>query len=181
MDVAVLLQGCTITPQHLLYSRNALFNKVLYKQGPPPSSAVLFSLAVTRRCCWCCRCRRGRRRRRRHSPRRRAAQGLNPHFYCLPILKHEKHRQALLKAATSGVTSPPPPPPPPQLPQPLCQPLCQPPQPLCCCDAAAGNPKFFAGTDSAPHMESTKLTCCGCAGCFTAAFAPELYATAFDR
>jgi dihydroorotase len=87
----------TITAQHLLYNRNALF------QG-----------------------------------------GVRPHYYCLPILKREEHRQALLQAATSG------------------------------------NPKFFLGTDSAPHETTTKETACGCAGCYTAYAGIELYAEAFD-
>lgn len=89
--------GATITPQHLLYSRNALF------QG-----------------------------------------GLRPHWYCLPVLKREGHRQALLQAATSG------------------------------------NPRFFLGTDSAPHERSTKESSCGCAGCFSAPCALELYLQAFE-
>jgi len=89
--------AATITPQHLLFNRNALF------QG-----------------------------------------GLRPHFYCLPILKREEHRQALLQAATSG------------------------------------NPKFFLGTDSAPHTRTSKESSCGCAGCFSALHALELYAEAFD-
>ncbi len=71
------------------------------------------------------------------------AGGIRPHFYCLPILKREPHRQALLKAATSG------------------------------------NPKFFLGTDSAPHARQQKESACGCAGCYTAHAALELYATAF--
>lgn len=71
--------------------------------------------------------------------------GVRPHYYCLPILKRESHRLALLKAATSG------------------------------------NPRFFLGTDSAPHAQHTKETACGCAGCYTAAHALELYATAFER
>lgn len=70
--------------------------------------------------------------------------GIKPHNYCLPILKREKHRQALLDAATSG------------------------------------SPKFFLGTDSAPHMQSKKETACGCAGIYTAHAAIELYAEAFD-
>lgn len=90
--------SATITPQHLLENRNAIF--------------------------------RG---------------GINPHNYCLPILKKEKDRQWLLLAATSG------------------------------------NPKFFAGTDSAPHVASRKYTSCGCAGCFTAPMALPLYATAFEQ
>lgn len=89
--------AATITPQHLLYSRNAIF------QG-----------------------------------------GIRPHWYCLPVLKRETHRQALLKAATSA------------------------------------NPRFFLGTDSAPHEQSTKETSCGCAGCFTAPYALELYLQAFE-
>ena len=60
------------------------------------------------------------------------AKGLNPHFFCLPILKREEDRLALMSAATSG------------------------------------DPRFFAGTDSAPHMEANKLSCCGHAGCFSA-------------
>lgn len=70
--------------------------------------------------------------------------GICPHYYCLPILKRERHRQALLQAATSG------------------------------------NPKFFLGTDSAPHPRSGKETACGCAGCYTAYTALELYAEAFE-
>jgi len=89
--------AATITPQHLLYSRNALF------QG-----------------------------------------GIRPHWYCLPILKREVHRQALLQAATSG------------------------------------SPKFFLGTDSAPHEQATKEAACGCAGCFSAPYAIELYLQAFE-
>jgi dihydroorotase len=89
--------AATITPQHLLYNRNALF------QG-----------------------------------------GLRPHNYCLPVLKREVHRRALVKAATSG------------------------------------NPKFFLGTDSAPHARGAKEAACGCAGCYTAAYALELYAEAFE-
>jgi dihydroorotase len=89
--------SATITPQHLLYSRNALF-----------------------------------------------AGGLRPHFYCMPILKRESHRQALVAAATSG------------------------------------SPKFFLGTDSAPHEKHRKeSSCCG-AGCYTAHAALELYAEAFE-
>ena len=89
--------AATITPQHLLHNRNALF--------------------------------RG---------------GIRPHYYCLPILKRESDRQALLGAATSG------------------------------------NPKFFLGTDSAPHERGTKEAACGCAGMFTAHAAIELYAEAFE-
>ena len=70
--------------------------------------------------------------------------GIRPHHYCLPVLKRETHRQALLAAATSG------------------------------------NPKFFLGTDSAPHAKSTKEAACGCAGCYTAHAGIELYAEAFD-
>lgn len=90
--------GATITPQHLLYSRNAIF------QG-----------------------------------------GLRPHYYCLPVLKRETHRHALLQAATSG------------------------------------NPKYFLGTDSAPHARSAKETACGCAGCYSAYHALALYAEAFEQ
>ncbi len=89
--------AATITPQHLLYNRNALL-----------------------------------------------AGGIRPHHYCLPVLKREQHRQALVLAATSG------------------------------------NPKFFLGTDSAPHTTSTKENACGCAGCFSAPIALELYAEAFE-
>jgi hypothetical protein len=87
----------TITPQHLLWNRNALF--------------------------------RG---------------GLRPHAYCLPVLKREVHRLALVAAATSG------------------------------------NPKFFLGTDSAPHARGAKESDCGCAGVYSAHAAIELYAEAFD-
>ena len=89
--------GATITPQHLIYSRNALF-----------------------------------------------AGGIRPHRYCLPVLKRESHRQALIQAATGG------------------------------------NPKFFLGTDSAPHLRRAKESACGCAGCYTAHAALELYAEAFE-
>jgi dihydroorotase len=71
--------------------------------------------------------------------------GIRPHYYCLPVLKREEHRQALVKAATSG------------------------------------NPKFFLGTDSAPHPKGLKEHACGCAGCYTALHAMELYAEAFDH
>jgi dihydroorotase len=70
--------------------------------------------------------------------------GIRPHHYCLPILKREEHRLALIKAATSG------------------------------------NPKFFLGTDSAPHARHAKETTCGCAGIYTAHAGIELYAEAFD-
>jgi dihydroorotase len=89
--------AATITPQHLLLNRNAIF-----------------------------------------------AGGIQPHFYCLPILKRERDRQSLLDAATSG------------------------------------NPRFFLGTDSAPHERAAKENACGCAGMFTAHAAIELYAEAFD-
>ena len=72
------------------------------------------------------------------------AGGVRPHHYCLPVLKRETHRRALVKAAVSG------------------------------------NPKFFLGTDSAPHARNTKEAACGCAGCYTALNALELYAEAFE-
>jgi dihydroorotase len=90
--------AATITPQHLLYNRNAIL-----------------------------------------------AGGIRPHYYCLPVLKREQHREALVRAATSG------------------------------------NPKFFLGTDSAPHLTSLKENACGCAGCFSAPVALELYAEAFEQ
>jgi dihydroorotase len=90
--------GATITPQHLLHDRNAIFSG-----------------------------------------------GIRPHYYCLPILKRERDREALVAAAVSG------------------------------------NPRFFLGTDSAPHERATKETACGCAGMFTAHAAIELYAEVFDR
>jgi dihydroorotase len=89
--------AATITPQHLLYSRNALF-----------------------------------------------AGGLRPHLYCLPVLKRETHRQSLVAAATSG------------------------------------SPKFFLGTDSAPHAKSMKEDACGCAGCYSAPVALPSYAEVFE-
>ncbi len=89
--------AATITPQHLLYSRNAML-----------------------------------------------VGGVRPHLYCLPVLKRETHREALVRAATSG------------------------------------NPKFFLGTDSAPHARATKEHACGCAGCYSAPAALELYAEAFE-
>jgi dihydroorotase len=89
--------AATLTPQHLLYNRNAIFTG-----------------------------------------------GLRPHYYCLPVLKREQHRQALIQAATSG------------------------------------SPKFFLGTDSAPHASVMKEnSVCG-AGCYTALSALELYAEAFE-
>jgi dihydroorotase len=89
--------AATITPQHLLHNRNAIF------EG-----------------------------------------GIRPHYYCLPILKTEPDREALLAAAVSG------------------------------------NPRFFLGTDSAPHAQSAKENACGCAGMFSAHAGIELYAEAFD-
>lgn len=71
--------------------------------------------------------------------------GIRSHHYCLPVLKREEHRKALLLDA-----------------------------------ATSGNPKFFLGTDSAPHGRRTKECACGCAGCFTAHAGIELYAEAFD-
>ncbi|KVO62072.1 dihydroorotase [Burkholderia stagnalis] len=71
--------------------------------------------------------------------------GIRPHYYCLPVLKRETHRIALVEAATSG------------------------------------NPRFFLGTDSAPHARNAKEAACGCAGCYTALHALELYAEAFDN
>ena len=89
--------AATITPQHLLWSRNALF-----------------------------------------------AGGLRPHVYCLPVLKREEHRVALVRAATSG------------------------------------SPKFFLGTDSAPHARAAKESACCGAGCYSAPLALPLYAEAFE-
>jgi dihydroorotase len=71
--------------------------------------------------------------------------GIRPHHYCLPVLKRETHREALVEAATSG------------------------------------NPKFFLGTDSAPHARDAKEGACGCAGIYTAHAAIELYAAAFEE
>ncbi|HWS78016.1 MAG TPA: dihydroorotase [Thermomonas sp.] len=71
--------------------------------------------------------------------------GVRPHWYCLPVLKRETHREALVAAAISG------------------------------------NPKFFLGTDSAPHSKGAKEAACGCAGCYTAYAALELYAEAFEQ
>jgi dihydroorotase len=89
--------GATITPQHLLYNRNAIF-----------------------------------------------VGGIRPHYYCLPVLKTEPDRVALVEAAMSG------------------------------------NPRFFLGTDSAPHARHTKEHACGCAGMFSAHAGIELYAEAFE-
>lgn len=72
------------------------------------------------------------------------AGGIRPHHYCLPLLKREVHREALVRAATSG------------------------------------NPKFFLGTDSAPHARATKEMDCGCAGIYTAHAGIELYCEAFS-
>lgn len=90
--------AATITPQHLLYNRNAIFKG-----------------------------------------------GIRPHYFCLPVLKREQHREALVAAATSG------------------------------------NPKFFLGTDSAPHSQHAKESSCGCAGMYSAYSAIELYTEAFDN
>lgn len=90
--------GATITPQHLLFNRNAIFTG-----------------------------------------------GIRPHYYCLPVLKRETHRLALVEAATSG------------------------------------NAKFFLGTDSAPHAAHLKEHASGCAGCYSAHAAMEMYAEAFDN
>jgi dihydroorotase len=89
--------AATVTPQHMIINRNAIF-----------------------------------------------AGGLRPHAYCLPVAKREKHRLAVRNAATSG------------------------------------SPKFFLGTDSAPHARSAKESGCGCAGIFNAPFALETYAGVFD-
>ncbi len=70
--------------------------------------------------------------------------GIRPHYYCLPVLKREVHRQALVQAATGG------------------------------------NPRFFLGTDSAPHAAALKEHATGCAGCYTAPAAMEMYAEAFE-
>ena len=91
------LIAATITPQHLLMNRNAIF-----------------------------------------------AGGIRPHNYCLPVLKREEHRVALLEVASSG------------------------------------NPRFFLGTDSAPHAKGAKEAACGCAGCYSAFNALGLYAEAFE-
>lgn len=71
--------------------------------------------------------------------------GIRPHYFCLPVLKRETHREALVKAATSG------------------------------------SKKFFLGTDSAPHAQHTKENDCGCAGCYTAHAAIEMYAEVFEQ
>ncbi len=73
------------------------------------------------------------------------AGGLRPHHYCLPVLKRERHRQALLEAASSG------------------------------------DPRFFLGTDSAPHAVESKEAACGCAGIYTAHAGIEFYAEAFEQ
>jgi dihydroorotase len=90
--------AATVTPQHLLHNRNAIFDG-----------------------------------------------GIRPHLYCLPVLKRERDREALLAAATSD------------------------------------DPRFFLGTDSAPHAMHTKENACGCAGVFSAHAALELYAEAFEQ
>ncbi len=71
--------------------------------------------------------------------------GIRPHYYCLPILKREHHRKALIEAATSG------------------------------------HPRFFLGTDSAPHTKAAKESSCGCAGIYSASNALEFYATIFEQ
>ncbi|MGA7596150.1 MAG: dihydroorotase, partial [Gallionella sp.] len=71
--------------------------------------------------------------------------GIRPHYFCLPVLKRETHREALVQAATGG------------------------------------SKKFFLGTDSAPHAQHTKENDCGCAGCYTAHAAIEMYAEVFEQ
>ncbi len=73
------------------------------------------------------------------------AGGIRPHYYCLPVAKRELHRQALVRAATSG------------------------------------DPRFFLGTDSAPHADDAKLSACGCAGCFTATNTMPILAQVFEN
>ena len=73
------------------------------------------------------------------------AGGIRPHFYCLPVVKRETHRLALVEAAVSG------------------------------------SPKFFLGTDSAPHLDQDKESSCGCAGCFTATNSLEILAHIFEE
>jgi dihydroorotase len=73
------------------------------------------------------------------------AGGIRPHYYCLPVLKRERHRLALVEAATGG------------------------------------HPRFFLGTDSAPHPQREKESACGCAGAYSAHAALELYAEVFDE
>ena len=73
------------------------------------------------------------------------AGGIRPHYYCLPVVKRESHRRALVAAATGG------------------------------------DPRFFLGTDSAPHLDPTKESACGCAGCFTAPVALSVLAHAFEE
>ncbi|HEX6660695.1 MAG TPA: dihydroorotase [Sphingomicrobium sp.] len=90
--------AATVTPQHMIINRNALF-----------------------------------------------AGGLRPHAYCLPVAKREEHRRAIRKYATST------------------------------------SPKFFLGTDSAPHTREAKESACGCAGIFNAPFALETYVTVFEE
>lgn len=90
--------AATITPQHLLFNRNAML-----------------------------------------------VGGIKPHFYCLPILKRDHHQRALIQAAISG------------------------------------SPKFFLGTDSAPHSQASKESACGCAGCFSHHAAIELYTQVFEQ
>ena len=72
------------------------------------------------------------------------AGGIKPHYYCLPILKHERDQRAVQQAAISG------------------------------------HPKFFAGTDSAPHSKANKESACGCAGIYSAPYAIAMYAQVFD-
>jgi dihydroorotase len=73
------------------------------------------------------------------------AGGIRPHYYCLPVLKRERHRRALVEAATGG------------------------------------HPRFFLGTDSAPHPQREKESACGCAGAYSAHAALELYAEVFEE
>ena len=108
--------AATITPQHILLNRNELFKVCCL--------CVDITAAIA-----CSITHQG---------------GVRPHVFCLPVLKREEHRAAVLAAATSG------------------------------------NPRFFLGTDSAPHAQSRKENACGCAGIFSAPVALALYAEAFE-
>jgi dihydroorotase len=114
----------TITCHHLLFNRNRKFKHDSY--------SFFQTLSQTQNCFATTSC------------ADLLVGGIRPHLYCLPILKAERHRIALLNAATSG------------------------------------SPKFFLGTDSAPHLTSQKESACGCAGVYSAHAALELYAEAFD-
>ena len=152
VDIPLLLHG-EVTDSHVdMFDREKVFieEKLAPLKQRFPDLRVVLEHVTHCRCGGICA---GNRQHRRHplhlniscsAATSFSRGGLRPHYYCLPILKRETHREVLLQAATSG------------------------------------NPKFFLGTDSAPHPRHGKESSCGCAGCFSALHAMELYAEVFE-